>query len=61
MMQQAEELERQYKEQFGVNPPKISGQRDISRKEVTVKTPKQSSELRKQSMDVKPRSNSKEL
>lgn len=36
MMKQSEEMEKQYKEQFGVNPPKISGQRDISKKEVSV-------------------------
>ena len=64
MVSRAMELEKQYKEQFGTNPPQLaknSKGQDI-KKEVSLRTPKQqSTHYRKRSIDVNPRSNSKEM
>jgi len=65
MKELAEKLEKEYKEQFGVNPPKLPktlGNPDFNKKELTVSTPKQQPiDARKKSIEPKPRSESKEL
>ena len=64
LQEQAEALEDQYKDQFGVNPPKLPKPIKVNAPTVPkqeVRTPKQSQEIRKRSIDVNPRSSSKDI
>ena len=64
LQEQAGALENSYKDQFGVNPPKLPKPLKVNAPTAPkpeVRTPKQSQEMRKRSIDVNPRSSSKDI